>query len=251
MVKCAKKKCQEEALLNFRLCKHHNDRNRDRNRRGREKQKQLSRIRPTSLSDVIQINAHKLLDVILKDPFLCQKITSKKQIMEEDKLNLNSQGELNQAKFELEKEKQELEELNGDLKQEVAKQKRELESIIGKKRKALEEYSASQKRQKISSGNIYIVQPKEYAHENIFKIGKSTTSVRRMNAYKKNSEVMLMRYVANIDNMENLIKNIFKFKFIQRRDIGYEYFEGNIRDMINVAQNTIDEYDSSLMKNVF
>ena len=248
MVKCAKKKCQEEALLNLRLCKHHNDRNRERVRRGREKQKQLSRVRPTSISDVIQINADKLLDVILEDPFLYRKITSKKQIMEEDKLTVHSQEELNQVKLELEKEKQELEELNADLRQEVSKHKQELESIIGKKRKALEEYSASQKRQKISSGTFYILRPQEYAHENIYKIGKTTNAMRRMNAYKKNSDIMLMRHVTNIDNMEILIKSIFKMKFVQRRDIGSEYFEGEIRDMINVAQNTIDEYDSNSKK---
>lgn len=85
------------------------------------------------------------------------------------------------------------------------------------------------------SGHIYLLQEREFIKTNtpVYKIGKTKQSIRRFKGYPKGSELILMTKVDNINNVEsNLIKK-FKKLFKQRLDIGTEYFEGDVKLMVN------------------
>jgi len=100
----------------------------------------------------------------------------------------------------------------------------------------------------MSNQYCYIIQEREFVNSNksIYKIGKTTQQIhKRMNQYPKDSKVILTLNVENCDEFEKNIKRIFPQKYKHRTDIGIEYFEGNVNEMI-------DEYISlnkSLVKN--
>lgn len=82
---------------------------------------------------------------------------------------------------------------------------------------------------------IYIIQEREFikTNENIYKIGRSRQiKNRRLNQYPKGSEILLILCVDDCYIFESNIKKIFNKKFKNRSDIGTEYYEGNIKKMV-------------------
>jgi hypothetical protein len=85
-----------------------------------------------------------------------------------------------------------------------------------------------------NNGFLYIIQEREFLKENkpIFKIGKTKQEPeKRFCGYPKNSKIIMLLDVDNVDNKEQIAINYFKEKFNQRTDIGTEYFEGNKFEM--------------------
>ena len=83
-------------------------------------------------------------------------------------------------------------------------------------------------------GNLYIIQEREFIdkNESIYKIGRTGNLAKRICNYPKESIVHFAIHSKNLIYDENEICNIFYIKFKARRDIGKEYFEGNIKEMI-------------------
>ena len=89
---------------------------------------------------------------------------------------------------------------------------------------------------------FYLLQEREFikSNEPIYKIGKtSKTMLTRLKGYPKNSNVFYSNIVDKKYNIESNIKKKFIKEFIQRKDIGSEYFEGSIIDMINIINKIV------------
>ena len=81
---------------------------------------------------------------------------------------------------------------------------------------------------------IYILRLREHIinNQNIYKIGKTKQeTLKRFNQYPKGCQLFCQLDCVDCDNAEKNIINLFKNKYIQRQDIGTEYFEGNITQM--------------------
>lgn len=84
---------------------------------------------------------------------------------------------------------------------------------------------------------IYLIKEREFIKtgENILKIGKTKQeSNSRIKSYPKGSELYLQMKCDNCDSMERELISVFKKKFILRKDIGDEYFEGDVSSMMTV-----------------
>ncbi len=89
---------------------------------------------------------------------------------------------------------------------------------------------------------IYLLQEREFikTNENIYKIGKTTQqNNERFKQYPKGSVLLLQTICSNCHSIEKELIKQFKNKFKQRNDIGIEYFEGNLQDMIHIIVDII------------
>ena len=98
---------------------------------------------------------------------------------------------------------------------------------------------------------IYLIQEREFikTQENIYKIGMTTKENHtRFKQYPKNSTLLLQIVCDNCKKMEKEITKLFEQKFMIRKDIGREYFQGDYKLMINYICNMIkneQEYDET------
>ena len=86
-------------------------------------------------------------------------------------------------------------------------------------------------------GHIYIIQEREFVNtqQPIYKIGKSIKIVNRMPSYPKNSLIYNIIYVPfNVNKIEKVLINECDKHFIQRSDIGREYYECDLESMMNL-----------------
>lgn len=91
------------------------------------------------------------------------------------------------------------------------------------------------------SGYIYAIHVREFirTHENIIKIGRTEDIIQRFGDYPKGSRLLYTIYVSDQRQAEyNLIISM-RQHFINRRDIGREYFQGNITTMIQHMMQTV------------
>lgn len=92
----------------------------------------------------------------------------------------------------------------------------------------------------MTEGFIYLLREREFikTNENIFKIGKTKQEFgKRFNQYPNKSQMYLHLYITDVDTFEKITIELFSKEFNRRIDIGYEYFEGNINDMIKLIFN--------------
>lgn len=92
-------------------------------------------------------------------------------------------------------------------------------------------------------GFIYLVHTREFINsdQNIYKIGRTRNLTRRLKSYPKGSQCLFSIQTNDEINDERNLIDIFKYSFIQRLDIGKEYFEGNIDKMMNIIENNLNE----------
>jgi hypothetical protein len=92
---------------------------------------------------------------------------------------------------------------------------------------------------------IYLLREREFIrlNEEIYKIGRSKHIKTRMNSYPKGSVIELMIGCSNSIQCEKDLLAIFRNKYIEHKEYGAEYFEGNKLDMIN----TITTYLNTLI----
>ena len=82
---------------------------------------------------------------------------------------------------------------------------------------------------------IYLLQEREHIrlNEEIYKIGRTKQEdLKRFKQYPKGSKLLLYQVCDDCDNLEKELIKEFKNKYIHRKDIGNEYFEGQLNDMI-------------------
>lgn len=103
-------------------------------------------------------------------------------------------------------------------------------------------------------GFIYLIYLREFINTNkdIYKIGCCEDMEQRKRQYPKGSILLFSRFTTNYMEIETKIKEMFKEKYIPRRDCGVEYFEGDhhemIDDMSDIAKN-INTYRKNEYKN--
>lgn len=96
------------------------------------------------------------------------------------------------------------------------------------------------------NGIIYLIYIREFLLQNIpiYKIGKTEDICARIKQYPKGSVLVYSCYSDDIKKSENEIIELFASKFKQRRDIGTESFEGDLKHMISFI-HTIVNFDQS------
>jgi hypothetical protein len=92
----------------------------------------------------------------------------------------------------------------------------------------------------------YIVQEREFVKtkEKIFKLGRTKQKgLKRFKQYPKGTVVIIVLDVDDCIIFEKQMIKIFDEKFICRRDIGREYYEGDSDEMINEMKKIKREYE--------
>ena len=86
-------------------------------------------------------------------------------------------------------------------------------------------------------GYIYLLREREFlkTNEEIYKIGKTINIKNRMPSYAKDSRLYLCFYCpSDIDAVEkHLISVLERICLRKRTDIGAEYFEGDVHEMMS------------------
>jgi hypothetical protein len=83
---------------------------------------------------------------------------------------------------------------------------------------------------------IYLIQLREFlkSGEPIFKVGRTKQeNFKRFYQYPKGSKILFQMICDDSNKLEKEIIIILKNKYIFRKDIGNEYFEGNFINMID------------------
>jgi len=100
---------------------------------------------------------------------------------------------------------------------------------------------------------IYIIKEREFVNscESIYKIGKTTQcNEKRLKQYPKGSILIFQSICSNCSIVEKEIISVFNQKYIQRRDIGSEYFEGEyiemIKDLLEIINNDCNNFNHVL-----
>lgn len=99
----------------------------------------------------------------------------------------------------------------------------------------------------IQYGYIYIIQPREFikTNETIYKIGKTTRNIlQRYSEYPKQSNLIYCCPVDNntLNTIENGLIKLFDEKFNKCNEIGCEYYDGELSQMIFVINNYINSH---------
>ena len=81
---------------------------------------------------------------------------------------------------------------------------------------------------------VYILREREFikSGETVYKIGKTINPKNRMSSYSKGSDILGLFKCENCDQMEKLLIETFDETFVKRKDIGLEYYQGEIDEMI-------------------
>jgi hypothetical protein len=85
---------------------------------------------------------------------------------------------------------------------------------------------------KRDSGYVYLLREREFlkSGEEIYKVGKTINYQRRFNSYPKHSHIICLMSTDFMSLIENkMLKKLRKnTKLKNRKDIGREYFEGDV-----------------------
>jgi hypothetical protein len=100
-------------------------------------------------------------------------------------------------------------------------------------------------------GHIYVVCEREFIKtgEPIYKLGKSTNIKSRMPNYPKNSLIVSIFHTKELDvhRIEREMITRFDTLFIQRADIGREYYEGDVSAIVDETTKMMVAVYSSVM----
>lgn len=94
-----------------------------------------------------------------------------------------------------------------------------------------------------SSGYIYIIITREFLKQNesVFKVGTTKDMIQRFHAYPKGSVLLYNRFVHDATGKETLVLKVLRDEYIHRKDIGREYFEGNVNNIIATVNENLQE----------
>lgn len=85
------------------------------------------------------------------------------------------------------------------------------------------------------TGYIYLIHEREFINSKqyIYKLGKTEQQgCRRFNNYPKHSVIKIILQVHNCSEIEKSLLQTFDTQFINKKEIGREYYEGNCKIMI-------------------
>lgn len=93
------------------------------------------------------------------------------------------------------------------------------------------------------SGFFYILQSAEIP-DGVYKIGKTKRSspTKRFCEYPKFSAVKYTVAVSNADDFEKYAMRKFRTVFSRRMEFGLEYYQGDLKQMINLAHELWNKY---------
>jgi hypothetical protein len=97
----------------------------------------------------------------------------------------------------------------------------------------------------------YIVQEREFINskKNIYTIGQTKQhDFKRFQQYPKQTQIHILLKVVDCLKFEKRMMEVFDEKFICRTDLGREYYEGDITEMIVEMMNIKKDFDSKLDK---
>lgn len=159
----------------------------------------------------------------------CKTLFSRKSIkdclqeLENDRLSIS---ELKRRNKELEDEKRDFE-----------IKKKEIEAMIEKRvsEKMKEEEKPEEK--PVTNQYIYVLQEREFVrnNENVYKLGKTVNPKQRLSSYPKGSKVHMVMPCEDCSEAEKYLLDWFRELFVSRKDIGSEYFEGDLLMMTKTA----------------
>ncbi len=88
---------------------------------------------------------------------------------------------------------------------------------------------------------IYLIQEREFikTQENVYKLGKTVNPKQRLSSYPKGSKVILIIPCSDCDVAESSLLSLFDRFFTKRKDIGVEYYEGDIGSMAKMVMRYI------------
>lgn len=83
-------------------------------------------------------------------------------------------------------------------------------------------------------GLLYIVQTPHCIqhHPNIFKAGRTKNMAKRLSAYPKGTQLIARVQVTRMKDAEDMMMAVCRNRFVDRRDFGKEYFEGDGWDLL-------------------
>ncbi len=101
----------------------------------------------------------------------------------------------------------------------------------------------------INNGSIYLfyTRASKNADESVYKIGKTRNYLQRKEGYDKGGDMLFVVNVSNRHECENIIKDAFRKEFKIRKDYGYEYFEGDVYEMVILIKETLNDYIESTL----
>jgi hypothetical protein len=90
-------------------------------------------------------------------------------------------------------------------------------------------------------GYVYIIHEREFAEKdaNIYKFGRTFDIFTRFKQYPKKSILLLSLHSTNPISHERIILDALRRTFLNRRDIGSEYFQGSLSKMICIVSQMI------------
>jgi len=93
------------------------------------------------------------------------------------------------------------------------------------------------------SGHIYLLCEREFiaSGEPIYKLGRTKNVVTRFSQYPKGSEFWAFHRVDQVNETEYHLLKLFREIYIQRTDIGREYFEGDVNLMMQTLLQTLQQ----------
>ena len=82
--------------------------------------------------------------------------------------------------------------------------------------------------------HVYIIHEREFVNSGqpIYKIGKTVNPKSRMGSYPKGSNIKILLDVNDCHESEKLLIAKFDETFVNRPDVGREYYQGEIKSMI-------------------
>ncbi len=101
----------------------------------------------------------------------------------------------------------------------------------------------------INNGSIYLfyTRASKNADESVYKIGKTRNYLQRKDGYDKGGDMLFVVNVSNRHECENIIKDAFRKEFKIRKDYGYEYFEGDVYEMVMMIKDILSNYIESTL----
>ncbi len=93
----------------------------------------------------------------------------------------------------------------------------------------------------IKPGHIYVIWLREFLQKNepVFKVGRTGNLSQRLSQYPKGSHLLFTAWTADSCKCEGKVCSKLSLHFVNRTDIGREYYEGNLGRLLNVIWGTL------------
>jgi len=98
---------------------------------------------------------------------------------------------------------------------------------------------------------VYLIQEREFfqSNQSIYKVGQTKQpNFERFSQYPKGSQFLCQLCCDDCISSEKMIIQLFKSKYIHRKDIGNEYFDGNYKNMRDDIANIVKLNNSNINK---